>query len=66
VVQKLDSNCVNNSVFFETYLKGIGLAFRRKKFITYDLSESNACSNPIRKIEIGYDKFYTLVKTGKE
>jgi hypothetical protein len=66
VIQKSDSNCVGNSVFLETYLKNIGLAFRKKKFITYDLSEPDACSRPIRKIEIGYDNNYYLIETGKE
>jgi hypothetical protein len=66
VLQKSDSNCVSNQVFFETYLKNIGLVFRKRKAITFDLSESDACSKPIRKIQIGYDKNYVLLKTGKE
>jgi hypothetical protein len=66
ILEKRDSNCVNNSAFLETYLKGIGLAFKQKKLITYDLTVDSACSKPIRKIESGYDQKYTLLQTGKE
>lgn len=65
IIQKIDSNCINKSVFFETYFKGIGLGKKQSSFIQYDVSGSDACSNPIRKIQIGYDKVYTLVSFGK-
>lgn len=65
IIQKIDSNCINKSVFFETYFKGIGLGRKQSSFIQYDVSETDACSNPIRKIQIGYDKVYTLVSFGR-
>jgi hypothetical protein len=65
VIQKIDSNCINKSIFFETYYKNIGLGARRQSFIQYNLSEADACSKPIRTIEIGYDKIFTLISHGK-
>jgi len=66
VLQKVDSNCVNKSAFFELYLFNIGLAYMRNSFIEYSQDGDDPCSKPIPKIEQGYDNIFTLVSHGSE
>ena len=66
ILQKLDSNCVNKSAFFEVYFKNIGLGYMRNSFIEYSQEGDDPCSQPIPKIEQGYDNISTLVNHGSE
>jgi hypothetical protein len=61
VVQKIDSNCVNNSYYSEVYYKNIGLGFRRKSFLEYD-----SCTQAIPDIEQGKTVDYNLISYGKQ
>jgi hypothetical protein len=66
VIEKIDSNCINKSSFFEVYFKNVGPGYRKKSFVQYNQSVEDPCSRPIPVIEIGYEKTYTLVENGIE
>jgi hypothetical protein len=66
IEQKIDSNCINKSAFFEIYFKNIGLGYMRNSFIEYSQEGDDPCSQPISKIEQGYDNIFTLVNHGTE
>lgn len=66
IIQKNDSNCINNSDFREVYLKGIGMYFSRKKFIQYVQQAGPDPCAQIPIIEIGYSKSSTLLSFGRQ
>lgn len=66
IIQKNDSNCINNSDFREVYLKGIGMYSSRKKFLQYVQQAGPDPCAQIPIVEIGYSKISTLLSYGRE
>jgi hypothetical protein len=65
IIQKIDSNCINNSNFREVYLKDIGPGFKSQSFIQYVQQEGVDPCGQIPVIEIGYSKTFSLLRFGK-
>jgi hypothetical protein len=65
VIQKIDSNCINNSTFREIYLKNIGPVYRKKAFLQYVQQGGSDPCGEIPVIEIGYSRTYSLLRFGK-
>lgn len=60
IVQKIDSNCLNNAYFTEVYYRNIGLGFKRRSYKTY----VSCVGIPV--IEQGKTTDFTLIDYGKE